>query len=250
MDGATRWMVVGSTAIALGTGCAGAHTSSLLLQRHARGPMEANQDVGKQEHWVLEPVTQTQEQGKVEVTVRFAWQEYLTELFQRRDIFGQYAGRQPFFSENLVFYVKIANHGDEKINIDPAQFVLLDGRGNQYGPIGGDYVTALAESKSPTSTVTRGILDEARPGYFGVSLPVGKVIGKSQVRYAMMERSSLQRGLIYPSVVHDGLLAFWSPVKQANSVTLIVTGIKTDFSADDLPQRSLEFSFHFNASTK
>lgn len=250
MRGAPCGIIIGLAVLALGTGCSG-RKSSLLLQRSATGPMEDITAVGRGAPWVLQPATQTQEQGKVEVTVTHATPQYLTDLFKRREVFGEYAGAQPYFPENLVFYVKIANHSDERIFVDPTQFVLIDGRGNQYGMLGADYVNALAEAKTPAATMTRGVLEDASPGYFGFSFPVGKVIAsKPQGRYALMTRSTIQKGYLYPGVVHDGLVAFWTPVKQSNELKLLITNIKTDFSADDLPQRSLEFPFRFDASTQ
>ena len=41
-------------------------------------------------------------------------------------LFGAYAGLNPFFPEQIVFYVKIANHSGEKLRLDPDRFVLLD----------------------------------------------------------------------------------------------------------------------------
>lgn len=249
MRGAGRWMMLGLAVGALGTGCSG-RKSSLLLQRNATGPMEDVTAVGQGAAWVLQPTTQTEEQGKVEVTVTHATPQYLTELFQRREVFGEYAGAQPFFPENLVFYVKIANRSDERVYVDPTQFVLIDGRGNQYSILGADYVNAIADAKAPAATMTRGMIEDARPGYFGFSLPVGKMLaGKPQGRYALMTRSTMQKGYLYPGVVHDGLVAFWNPVKQSDGLKLLITNLKTDFSADDLPQRSLDFPFRFDASS-
>ena len=191
--------------------------------------------------------TQTQEQRKIEVTATFASTEFLSKLFSDRAIFGSYAGSNPYFLENLVFYVKIANRSDKRILINPIEFALVDDRGNQYSTINEDYVTALAESRAPMATVTRGVIEDARPGYFGVGLPVGKIIAaKPQGRFALIKQSSLQRGFLYPGVVHDGLIAFWSPAKGAASIRLLVTNVKTDFDANDWPQATLEFPFTFN----
>jgi hypothetical protein len=242
------YAMVGTAVLIAATGCG--RKSSLLLQRSATGSMEDVTAVGQQGAWVLEPATQTLEQGKVEVTLQHATPDYLAQMFQRREIFGEYAGKQPFFPENLVFYVKIANRSEERIFVDPTQFVLIDGRGNQYGIIGTDYINAIAEAKTPTATMTRGILEDASPGYFGFSVPVGKVLPKSQSRYALMQRSTVQKGYLYPGVVHDGLIAFWTPVRKTEGLTLLVTNIKSDFSADDLPQRSLEFPFKFKTTSQ
>ena len=232
--------------IVLLAGCA-TKTSSLLLERHARGPLAEIPAVAHRRNWELEPVTQTQEQGKVEVSVTFASSKYLREFFSNRDIFGGYAGSSPYFLENLVCYVKVANKSNERILINPSEFALVDDRGNQYATINEDYVTALAEARAPVSTVTRGMLEEARPGYFGVGVPIGKMFAtKPQGRFALIKQSSLQNGLIYPGVVHDGLIAFWSPSVQATSLRLLVTNVKTAFDANGWPRTSLEFPFTFH----
>ena len=228
------------------TGCGG-KKSSLLLERHAMGPLTESPLVGQRVVWQFEPATQTQEQRKIEVTATFASTEFLSKLFSDRALFGPYAGSNPYFLENLVFYVKVANRSDKRILINPIQFALVDNRGNQYSTINEDYVTALAEARAPMGTVTRGVIEDARPGYFGVGLPIGKLVNtKPQGRFALIKQSSLQRGLLYPGVVHDGLIAFWSPAKGTVSIRLLVTNVKTDFDANDFPQTTLEFPFTFN----
>ncbi|MBI3011740.1 MAG: hypothetical protein HYY58_04555, partial [Candidatus Omnitrophica bacterium] len=135
----------------------------------------------------------------------------------------------------------------ERILFSPAEFILVDDRGNQYGTINEDYVTAIAESRAPVSTLTRGVIAEARPGYFGVGLPIGKMFAaKPQGRFALIKQSSLQGGFLYPNVVHDGLIAFWSPSIRARSVRLLITNVRTGFDANGLPKVSMEFPFTFH----
>ncbi len=243
-----RRLIYGVT-LSLLAGC-GTRTSSLLLERQTRGPMVEAPSVATGDHRRLEPTTQTLTQGQVEVTVTHATPQYLKDLFGRREIFGQFAGHNPFFPEQLVFYVKIINHSTSKIRINPAEFVLIDDRGNQYASLSIDYANALAEFHQPVGTVTRGVLEEARPGYFGFSLPVGKLVAqKPQGRFALITRASLQSGYLYPDVVHDGLVAFWTPNKQAGSLRLMVANIKTSFDANDFAKTSEDFPFTFNIVT-
>jgi len=240
--GIRLWVVSG---VLLASGC-GMKTSSLLLERHARGPLAESPAIGQPVEWQLEPAPQTQEQRKIELAVTYASKEYQRQFFSNPLMFGPYAGPTPYFSENLVFYIKVANRSDKRIAFNPQEFVLVDDRGNQYSTIGEDYVTALAEARAPMATTTRGVLEEARPGYFGLSLPIGKMLAtKPQGRFALMKRSLLQSGPLYPNVIHDGLIAFWSPTRQATSLRLLVN-IKTDFDANDVPQTVLEFPFAFN----
>lgn len=243
-----RKALVALVVVGLLSGCAkGGKRSSLLLERYARGQLAEASLAGGRVDWQLSPVSQTQQQEGVEVSVTYAPSEYLKKFFSDKTVFKEFAGSDPFFPENLIFYVKVANKSAKKIRLLPSEFVVVDDRGNQYGPLNVDYVTAYAEYKAPVSTMTRGLLEDARPGYFGVSLPVGKIVSsKPQGRFALIQQSSLQSGYLHPGVVHDGLISFWNPNKLAKQTKLILTNIKTDYDANDLPKKSLEFVFSFD----
>ena len=231
----------------LASGAAGCgRRSSLMLQRQARGPLVEEQAVAQPVvGWTLEPVSQTKTQSGIDVTVTYASPRYLHAFFSDKQAFGSYAGMNPYFPEQLIFYLKVSNGSGKKIRFDPADFVLLDDLGNQYTTMNIDAVTALAESKAPVSTFTRGVINEARPGYFGVGLPVGKIIGGSQQRFALLSLASLQAGYLYPGVTYDGLIAFWSPSQRATRLKLLITNVKTDFTASESPQTALEFTVEF-----
>ena len=230
------------------SGCV-ARKSSLLLERQARGPLEEEQTVATSLVWQLKPLSQTQTKQGIDVTVTHATSSYLKDLFSKKAIFGPYAGMNPYFPEQLIFYVKIANRSDKKIRLNPAEFVMVYDRGNQYSTINTDYVTAYADYRGGTATTTRGLLENASPGYFGINVPIGKVVAsKPQGRFALLQQSSLQSGYLYPGVVHDGLVAFWNPAAAAQRVLLLVANIKTNFDANDLPMASIDFSFEFDAA--
>ena len=239
---------VGTLGVALVVIGCGGRKSSLLLERQAIGPLEEERGIAAQVEWQLEPATQRQTQSGVELDVGYASPSYLREFFSNKAIFGPYAGLNPFFQEQVVFYVKIINRSGRKIRINPEEFVMLDDRGNQYLSLGPDYATALAESKAPVSTMTRGVLDEARPGYFGFSLPVGKIFGKSQQRFAVLKMATLQPGFLHSSAIYDGFIAFWSPHREAKQLKFLLASIKTDFDPKEFPQTSLEFVFEFAAT--
>ena len=222
--------------------------SSLLLERQARGPIADEPSVAQRISWLLDPSTQTSSQDGVEVSVTHATMGYLNQLFRNKQLFGTYAGLNPFFPEQLVFYVKIANRSGQRLRINTERFILLDDRGNQYQSLNPDYSTALAEAKAPVGTATRGVFEEARPGYFGIGVPVGKILGKSQQRYALMQMSSLQSGSLYDGVVYDGLVSFWSPHAAAKRVRFLLNDIKTKFDANDQAGKVLEFVFEFAAT--
>ena len=90
------------------TGCSNMQrTSSLLLERRARGALAEELGVAQGVSWQLDPPNQVQDQEGLEVSVTFASGAYLDNLFHNRQVFGPYAGKNPFFPENIVFYVKI-----------------------------------------------------------------------------------------------------------------------------------------------
>ena len=231
-----------------GTGCAG-RKPSILLERQARGPLNVESTIGQPAAWHLEPVVQTTAKGNIEVYVNYASLEFQKNFFNDKKVFGPYAGLTPYYPEFLVFYVKISNKSDKKIRINPVEFIVVDDLGNQYGTVGVDYVTAFAEYRQPFATTTRGVLQEARPGYFGVSVPVGSFLAqKPQGRFAQLQQSSLQPGYVFPGVVYDGLIAFWTPAGEAKKLHLVIANVKTDFDANDWPKTALDFQFDFAAT--
>ena len=243
-----RWLPLCAVGLICVVGCAG-RKSSLLLERQARGLMDEEPRVAQPAAWRLDPVMQTQTKGGVEVLVNHASRDYLKNFFSNAALFQSYAGTSPFFPENLVFYVKIANRSDAKIRINPAEFTLLDDRGNQYATVGVDYVTAFAEYRQPVGTTTRDVLGGANPGYFGFSLPVGRYLAKKpQGQFAQLQQSSLQPGYLFPGVIYDGLIAFWNPSTNAKKLRLLLADIKSDFDANDVPKTVADFVFDFTAT--
>ncbi len=226
-------------------GCATRHESSLLLERQARGPMDEESGIAHQHHWMLDPATQTKTQDGLEVMATYASREYLNELFRNQRIFGSFAGLNPFFPEQVVFYVKVTNHNEHKVHIDPALFILLDDKGNQYPMISPDYTNALAERKATIMTLARGVLDDARPGYFGIGVPVGKILGKDQRRFALLKMAMMQPGDLYEGVVYDGLVTFWSPHEDAQHFRLLLPDMRTDYAPDGLARKSIDIAFEF-----
>ncbi len=234
--------------IMVGTGCAG-RKPSLLLERQARGPLNVESTIGLPAAWHLEPVVQAQAKGNLEVYVNHASLEFQKNFFSDKKVFGSYAGLTPYYPEFLVFYVKVTNKTEKKIRINPAEFTLVDDLGNQYATVGVDYITTFADYRAPFATTTRSVLEDARPGYFGLSFPVGRIIAqKPQGRFAQMQQSSLQPGYLFPGVVYDGLVAFWTPAAEAKKLHLVLPNVKTDFDVNDWPKTSFDFQFDFTAT--
>lgn len=238
-------LVLGIAIVVLIAGCGG-RKSSLLLERPARGPLDDARSIGQAMDLDLEPNFATQDIEGIEVTVNQASWEFLKNFFDNEELFGPLAGKTPYYHEHLVFYIKIANNGPKKIFVQPDQFKLIDDRGNQLKTIGIDYVTAFAEFRTPVGTGARNMAQGARPGYFGISVPVGSMlIRNSQWRFALLKQSALQKGYMYPGVRQDGLIAFWSPSSHAKSLRLIVANITSDFNALEEPSVSNDFVFEF-----
>ena len=243
-----RLMICGTILVLIG-GCVG-RKSSVLLDRPAVGPITEEEGVARQALWTFDPVTQSATKDGIEATVTFYSHSDLLKFFSDKKIFGAYAGLNPYFPENVVFYVKLINHNGKKIRIDPNEFVMLDDRGNQYMPLSPDYITALAEYHGPFATFTRGLLEDARPGYFGIGFPIGKMIGKPQRRIALLKMATLQGGVLYDGVVCDGFVAFPSPNAQVRQVKLVLSNLKTSFDPSDRPQTVVDFSFDFTAARR
>lgn len=243
-----RLIVCGMVAVLM-TGCVG-RKSSILLERPAVGPVAEEKEVARQSLWAFDPVTQSATNEGIEVTATFYSHSELLKFFSDKKIFGSYAGLNPYFPENVVFYVKLKNHNGKKIRLDPSEFIMLDDRSNQYMPLSPDYITALAEYHGPFATFTRGLLEEARPGYFGIGFPIGKMLGKPQRRIALLKMATLQSGVLYDGVVCDGFVAFPSPNAQVHQVKLMLSNIKMSFDPSDRPQAVVDFSFDFTATRR
>ncbi len=246
-----RYLPLIILSLVVAVGCANKR-SSLLLERQATGPIVEEPLVAQRFAWTVTPVTQTKDKDQIEITVNHVPREDLKEFFRNRQIFGRYAGRNPYYPEHLVFMVTVSNNSDRKIGIYPGEFTLVDDRGNQYSAIGVDYVTASAKDRqSRAGNITRGIIAGARPGYFGMGVPVGSLIStESQQQFALLKQSQLGTGYLYPGVKHDGLVAFWNPSVTATRFTFWVANVKTDYDANDEARRSLDFTFSYEAGTQ
>ncbi len=242
--------VILAVLVAAGTfGCA-SKKSSLLLERAAHGQMADTTMVARGLEGRLEPLTQSKTDKDVEISVTYASSDYLKDFFSNKEVFGPYAGKNPYYPEHLVFYLKAANKSSGRILIDLHDIVLVDDHGNQFSAIGLDYVTALGDSKTPVSNVTRGMIEDARPGYFGFSLPVGRMVtSKSQGPFALLKQSAFESGYLYPGVVHDGLVAFWAPNRSAKQIKLFVSKVRTEFNPDDTAKSAVDFIFDFTHVT-
>ncbi len=228
-------------------GCGNSRKSSLLLERQAVGPIEEGQFLAQSKSWGLTPEQHSSDQGGVKVDVKYASPEFLAEFFSNKENFGDWAGPSPFYSENIVFYVTISNNSNERVYFNADEFVLVDDRKNQYSRIGIDHINAFSDFKSPVSTV-RKVVKDARPGFYGLNIPVGQILSKkSQKPFVLMIQSLMKSGWIYPGVSYDGLVVYWNPNVNAKDFKLHLVNIKTKFNADDEATAKADFVFDFSA---
>ena len=146
-------------------GCSG-RKSSLLLGRFARGSLTDARSIAQPLTPRLLPSSHTVTQNDIEVTVTHAPREYQDDLFRNEAIFGKFAGKNPYYPQQLVFYVRIANNSSTEAFVDVTQFKLIDDRGNQLETIGHDYIEAFTKYSTPISSTTRGIVEGVSPGFY------------------------------------------------------------------------------------
>lgn len=241
------WCLLGLLLLAIGTAGCGHKRSSLLMERRARGPFALERQFGTRQVVYLHPPERTIQQDGVEVTVRFASLADLQRYFQNAETFGKDAGLNPYRPENIVFYVRFANHSPKKVTLDPDQFVLVDDMGVQYSYLSPDYLNALAEARIGIGEATRMGLSSA-PDVYGLDIGgfAAGVVPKSQKRVALLKQVSLNRGTLFPGVIYDGYISFIRPHKDAKHLRLILSNVKTDFDPNDIPKRAVDFPFEFD----
>ena len=91
-----------------------------------KGEIEMRRPEALSAEIVLEPATSALSKAGVDVTVRYASPEELDKFFEKEEVFGKLAGKNPYPEETLVFYVKVSNHSGKKIKVNPEDFVLID----------------------------------------------------------------------------------------------------------------------------
>lgn len=244
----SAYALLGACLIVTATGCA-QRRSSLLMERRARGPFALERQYGTRQVVYVHPPERTIKQDGIEMTVRFASMGDLNKYFHHSEIFGKDAGLNPFQAENVVFYVQVVNHSGKRISMDPDQFVLVDDLGIQYSYLSPDYLNALAESRVTVGQTTRLAISKA-PSVYGVDVGgfASNLIPQSQKRLALLKQVSFSRGTLFPGVVYDGYISFIRPHKDAKHLTLIVSNVKTDFDASDIPKRAVDFPFEFDVT--
>ncbi|PIQ82058.1 MAG: hypothetical protein COV76_05845 [Candidatus Omnitrophica bacterium CG11_big_fil_rev_8_21_14_0_20_64_10] len=195
----------------------------------------------------LQPATAVQSQAGLEITIRHASPEDLDAFFDKKEIFGDLAGVNPYPDDTVVFYVKINNGSSRKISVDPNQFVLMDDINIQYSELSPDNLSAIYDSKASVWSFAKTTGDLA-PGPYGTPLKVAGALGGSGGRklHYLMKQVRLAPGMVHAGIAYDGYVAFPRPHPDAKKIRLLIANVKTDFNPADEPAVSMDFEFPFD----
>ena len=235
------WLI--ACAIAL-SGCGGGFNTT----ERPKGQVELRQpDATKVEKMVLDPVTSSASKEGIDITLRYAPPEELDKFFEKEEIFGKLAGKNPYPPATLVFYVKIANHSGKKLKVNPDDFVMIDNLNIQYSELSPDNISAIYESKANMWAFAKTTGDLA-PGPYGLPLKVAGAMGGGGPRklHYMIKQVRLAAGYVHPGITYDGYVCFPQPHPNAESIHLVIGNLKTDFAPDDRPQKAVDFEFPIN----
>ncbi len=227
--------------VMLGCGCRGGFATIV----RPKGQIEMRQP--EEVHLpsvVIHPATSTLSKSGIDVTIRYAPPEELKSFFSKKEIFGNFAGKNPYPPDTLVFYVKVANHSGKKIRINPDDFVLIDNINIQYAELSPDNISALYEAKANVWSFAKTTGDLA-PGPYGAPLKVAGALGSGGGRklHYLMKQVRLAGGYVHPGIAYDGYVAFPRPHPKAASIRLVIANVKTDFDPADFPTSSVDFEF-------
>lgn len=241
MNALGRWVILGCV---LGmTGC----RAGLPTTERPKGQIELRRPESLMPPGIrLNPATASLSKEGIDVTLRYASPQELEKFFENREIFGPFAGKNPYPEETLVFYLKIANHGGKKIRVNPDDFVLIDNLNIQYSELSPDNISALYESRAGVWSFAK-VTGDLAPGYYGAPLKVAGSLGAGSGRkqHYLMKQVRLAAGYVYPGIAYDGYIAFPRPHPSSTSVRLLIQDIKTDFNPADVPGNAVHFEFPF-----
>ena len=221
-------------------------SSRLSSLERPKGQIEMRRPEGLKVIVGLKPSTETQTKEGIEVTVRYANADELEKFFNNKEIFGKLAGKNPYPEQTLIFFTKVNNTGNKKIQVNPENFVLIDDVGIQFSELSPDNISALLESDVSLWAFARTTGDMA-PGPYGAPLKVASAFGEggSRKQHYLIKQARLAPGFVYPGIAYDGYVAFPRPHPNAKSVRLLIDNIKTNFNAADIPDHAVPFEFSF-----
>ncbi|MBI3615941.1 MAG: hypothetical protein HY211_05425 [Candidatus Omnitrophica bacterium] len=237
--------VLSMLALSSAAGCRGGFST---LER-PKGQIELQQPEQKEKEIkpvIMDPMTAALSKSGIDVTIRYATPDELDHFFEKKEVFGVLAGKNPYPPGTLVFYVKIANFSGKKIRVNPEDFVLIDNLNIQYSELSPDNISAIYESKASMLNFAKTTGDLA-PGPYGLPLKVAGTFGGGGARkmHYLIKQVRLAGGVVHPGIAYDGYVAFPRPHPNAVSVRLLIENLKTDFNAADLPASAVDFEFPF-----
>lgn len=225
---------------------AGCKGGFVMLER-PKGEIELRRPDALKSFVQISPATASLSKAGIDVTIRYASREELDRFFEKEEIFGKLAGRNPYPKNTLIFYVKIANHSSERIKVNPNDFVIIDNLNIQYAELSADDLSALLDSKANIWSFAKATGDLA-PGPYGAPFKIAGVMGGRSGRklHYLMKQVRLGGGFIHPGIAYDGYVAFPRPHPNANSVKVLIYNIKTHFDPADLATSLIHFEFPFS----
>lgn len=226
-----------------GAGC----RSGMMNIERPKGQIELRRPESLAPMTRLKPPTASFSKEGIDVTVRYASPEELEKFFENEEVFGKLASKNPYPAETLIFFLRLANHSGQKIRVNPEDFVLIDNLNIQYSELSADSISALYESRTGVWSFAKTTGDLA-PGPYGAPLKVAGVMGAGSGRkqHYLIKQVRLASGYVYPGIAYDGYVAFPRPHPNATSVRLMISGIKSDFNAADVPGKVVHFEFPFD----
>lgn len=198
----------------------------------------------------VETTAATLAKENIEITATYVNEDYLNNFFNNKDLFGDYAGINPYVPEVMVFYVKIINNSGGKIRFEPKEFTALDDLNSQYMYLSPDDIIDIYAARGSLYGFAKTTGDIA-PGIYGAPLRVATLGGgPARKRLFLLNQVVLKGGYLHNGVIYDGYIAFLKPNQAAKTLTLIFPNIKTGFDADDKATKSVDFEFNFSVSFK
>ena len=232
--------------LCLAVGIAGCRGGFSTIER-PKGQIEFHLPEMKATPIRLSPATASLSKEGIDVTVRYATPAELDKFFENKEIFGSFAGKNPYPPDTFVFFIKVANFSGKKIRVNPEDFVLIDNLNIQYSELSADNISAIYESKASLWTFAKTTGDLA-PGPYGAPLKVASALGAGSGRkqHYLIKQVRLAVGYVFPGIAYDGYVAFPRPHTNAVSVRLLIHNIKSDFNAADIPNSAIHFEFPFD----
>lgn len=239
------WGVIGIVCVAA-TGCA--TDSTLLGQRYSKQQFVLAPEGGRATsggELVLEPPSQTLQKDGIEISVEYASRAYLHEFLKSPGWAGK-RHKNPYPDQLMVFYVKVSNHSDQRVRIDPSRFVVLDDLNAQHDLVGIEYAAASrGVSRQVHSLSQTG--GQYAPGFYSAPFEVANVLLERPARGRLdaMRALSLPGGMVYHNVTYDGFVAFDRPRPGAKQFRFLMPHVQTHFDAKDEAGKFLDFEFVF-----